>query len=96
MDHLGMMMLYAPQFNDAGGYLPGRNINTVFYELDEGLKRISGKVGPQNYIMLAELSARMRMHFEADPKDSTGDTDKGRQCILEMEDILRAANRRKR
>lgn len=89
-DHLSMMMLSSPQFEDRTGLLPGRSIDTVFAELDDGLKGIRKKLGEESYLRLAELSAQMRTHFEADPEDRTAGSIKGRDCIAEMKDILRA------
>jgi len=94
-DHLSMMMLSSPQFEDRTGLLPGRSIDTVFAELDDGLKGIRKKLGEESYLRLAELSAQMRTHFEADPEDRTSDSIKGRDCIAEMKDILRAKGRGK-
>ena len=96
IDHLGMMMLSSPRFEDRTGLLPDSSIETVFAELGGGLERVRTKVGEENYDKHTEISARMRAHFEADPEDKTADGIKGRECIHEMEDILRAANRRKR
>lgn len=45
--------------------------------------------------MLVALSDKMREHFEADPEDETEDGIKGRGCIIEMEDILKASTRGK-
>lgn len=90
------MMLSAPTFRDKTGYSPDRNIDTEFFALNEGLKTIRKKVGEENYQALVALSDRMRAHFEADPENKTGDTIKGRDCILAMEDILKASAWRKR
>lgn len=95
MDLLGSMMLNAPKFEDDTGYFPGQNIDTEFFALNEGLKAIRQKVGEENYQALVALSDRMRAHFEADPEDKTEDGIKGRDCIIEMEDILKASSRRK-
>lgn len=96
MDHLAMMMLTSPQFEDRTGYLTGRSIDTVFAELNGSLEIIRRKVGEENYAKLMDISARMRAHFEADPEDKTDDGIKGRECIHEMEDLLRSAARRRR
>ena len=96
LDHLAMMMLSSPQFEDRTGLLPGRSIDTVFAELNGGLELIRRKIGEENYVKLAELSGRMRAHFEADPEDKTEGCIRGRDCILDMQDILRAAGRAKR
>ncbi len=45
--------------------------------------------------MLVALSHKTRAHFEADPEDETQDGIKGRDCIIEMEDILKASTRGK-
>lgn len=95
-DHLAMMMLSSPQFKDRTGLLPDTTIDTVFAELNAGLERLRKKVGEDNYARLVELSARMRAHFEADPEDKTDDSIKGRDCILDMQEILRSVGRRKR
>ena len=95
MDLLGSMMLSSPTFKDKTGYFPDRNIDTEFLALNEGLKTIRKRVGEDNYQALVALSDRMRAHFEADPEDKTEDGIKGRDCILEMEDILKASARRK-
>jgi hypothetical protein len=42
------------------------------------------------------LAQRAKALFEADPDDKTGDTAKGLECLFEIEDILKAAGRRKR
>jgi len=95
MDFLGSMMLSSPTFKDKLGYFPERNIDTEFFALNEGLKTIRKKVGEENYQALVKLSDKMRAYFEADPEDKTEDSLKGRDCIIEMEDILKASARRK-
>ncbi|OJW67328.1 MAG: hypothetical protein BGO57_14025 [Sphingomonadales bacterium 63-6] len=88
MDKLGSMMLYSPTFEDDSGYFPGRNIDTIFFELNEGLKALRKKLGEERYAALVALSDRMRAHFEADPENKTDDTLKGRALIHEMEGLL--------
>jgi len=95
MDLLGWMMLNSPKFEDDTGYFEGQSIDTEFHALNEGLKVIRKNVGEENYRALIALSDRMRAHFEADPNNETDDTIKGRDCIIEMEDILKASARRK-
>lgn len=89
------MMLSSPIFEDKTGYFPEQDIDTEFFALNEGLKTIRKKVGEENYQALVALSAKMRAYFEADPEDKTEDGLKGRDCIIEMEDILKASARRK-
>ncbi len=88
MDKLASLMLSAPLCEDESGYFPGLNINTEFFALNEGLRLIRKRLGETKYEKLVSLSARMRAHFEADPKDETGETQKGRELIHEMEDLL--------
>lgn len=52
MDYLGMMMLDSPTFVDRTGYLPGRNLEITFSELNEGLRLIRGKLGEERYLSL--------------------------------------------
>jgi hypothetical protein len=40
------------------------------------------------------MSDRMRAHFEADPENKTDDTLKGRDIIVEMENLLKQGARR--
>lgn len=87
MDLLGTFMLSSPTFKDE--YFTERTIDTEFFRLNESLSLIRHKLGDQRYGKLIELSNRMRAHFEADPEDKTGDTVKGRELILEMEDLLK-------
>ncbi|MCB2061443.1 MAG: hypothetical protein R3E09_10825 [Novosphingobium sp.] len=96
MDLLGDMMLSAPRFIDDSGYFPEQNLDTEFFALNEGLKLIRKRVGEKDYSALIELTKRMRAHFEADPEDKTEDGIKGRNCIMDMEEILKAAAQRKR
>jgi hypothetical protein len=88
-DLLGSMMLRSPTFIDKTGYFPGRNIETAFYSLSEGLRLIRKKVGEERYLELVKMSERMRAHFEADPEDKTDDTLKGRAILREMEELLK-------
>ncbi len=96
MNLLGLMMLSSPTFVDKTGYFPYRSIDTVFFSLNEGLKVIRSRLGEENYVKLAALSDKMQALFRNDPNNDNGDTTKGCECILEMEDILRAAGRRRK
>jgi hypothetical protein len=85
------MVLAGPTFIDQSGYFPGRDMDKVFFGLNESLKRIRNKVGDERYQKLADMSRRMRAHFEADPEDKTDDAIKGRELIEDMRDLLKAA-----
>jgi hypothetical protein len=88
LDQLGFMMVKSPTFIDKMGYFPRRNIDTVFHQLNEGLRLIRGTLGEERHFKLTEMSDRMRAHFEADPEDKTDDALKGRAIIHEMEELL--------
>jgi hypothetical protein len=91
-DHLSFMMLRAPLFVDKTGYLPGQNLDTTFYALNEGLKTLRNKLGQERYSKLMDMSDRMRAYFEADPEKNTGGTLKGRELILDMEELIKQRN----
>ena len=93
-DYVGSMMLGSPTFVDRTGYFPGQNLQTTFYELNEGLRLIRGTLGEERYLKLMEMSDRMRAHFEADPENKTDDTLKGRAIIEQMEELLRQGGRK--
>jgi hypothetical protein len=95
-DTLGGMMLLSPKFEDITGYFPGRSIDTTFYELNEGLRLMRGKLGDELYLKLRDMSDQMRAHFEADPEDKTGESLKGREIIMDMEDLLKEHGRKRR
>lgn len=90
LDLLGLMMLRAPTFADTTGYFPERNIDTVFESLNEGLQKTRTTLGEDRYLKLSETTRQMRAYFEADPEDKSK-TLKGRELILEMEDLIKAA-----
>ena len=96
MDQIGSMMLGAPTFKDKTGYFPQMNIDTEFFALNEGLRAVRKKLGEERYATLRARSDRMRALFEADPEDTTCDTQAGREIIHEMEDILRSTAWRQR
>jgi hypothetical protein len=90
------MMIAAPTFIDKVGYFGDLNIDTNFYELNEGLQLLRPKLGEELYLKLREMSDRMRAHFEADPEDKTEDSRKGRDIILEMVELLKQRDRDRR
>jgi hypothetical protein len=95
-DLLGSMMLSSPKFIDKTGYFPDRNIDTEFFALKEGLNNVRKKLGEERYLAAIDMADRMRVHFEADPEDKTDDGLAGRQLIIDIEDLLKASNDRKR
>ncbi len=95
-DKLKTMMISSPRFENITGYFPGRNIDTTFYELNEGLQLIREKIDEEIYLKLREMSDKMRAYFEADPEDKTDDSIKGREVIYDMIEILKNFRRRPR
>ena len=77
IDLLGMMMLYSPTFIDQSGFFCGRNVETVFQALNEGLRLVDGGFHEVFYSELRAMSDRMRTHFEADPDNKTDDNPEG-------------------
>ena len=94
MDQVMSMMLGAPTFKDKTGYFPQMNIDTEFFALNEGLLTCRKKLGEERYATLKALSDKMRVLFEVDAEDKTGETQAGREIIHEMEDILKEKLRR--
>jgi hypothetical protein len=88
VDVLGAMILGAPKFLDRTGYLPFRNLDYAFRELNEGLDVNRHKLGEERYQTLRRMSDEMRALFEADPDDTNGNTTKGCKIINEMLDIV--------
>jgi hypothetical protein len=90
IDLFGSVVLSAPTFEDTTGYFPGKNIDTEFLAMYEGLKNVKSKIGEDNYQALLAMTGQMRAYFDADPEDKTGDTTKGMQLALDMIEILEA------
>jgi hypothetical protein len=88
MDHLAGMMLSKPNFLDASGYFPERNIDTEFHALNEGLRIISKRLGEDRYQQLKAMSDQMRALFEANPDEDSDEVRAGRALILEMRDLI--------
>jgi hypothetical protein len=78
----------APKFKDKTGYLPFRDRNWVFTQLNEGLAATRSKLGEERYETLLRMSNEMRALFEADPDEKTGDTMRGISIIHAMLDVL--------
>lgn len=93
MDQLASMMLSAPTFKDKTGYFPGRNIETEFLALNEGLQTLRKKLGEERYVAMRAMSDQMRVLFESDPDNTNGGAKAGRKIIRDMEDMLRSTRR---
>lgn len=88
LDKLTGMVILSPKFEDVVGYFPGRNIDNTFYELGEGLRLLRPELGEELYFKLRNMSAQMRVYFEADYDKTTDNTRKGRDILLDMVDLL--------
>lgn len=86
---LGFMMVKSPRFEE--DIFPGQNVETVFFELTEGLDVVRGDLGEERFHKLVSLAHQMRAYFEADPEDTNGEARKGRALIREMEAIVLSA-----
>jgi hypothetical protein len=88
MDKLASLMLSKPPFEDDSGYFPGKNIDTEFFALNEGLRLIQQRLGEERYQALRAMSDRMRMLFDASPDGESDELDAGRAIILDMRELL--------
>ena len=88
LDQLTSMTGSAPSFVDSLGFFP-QTIDTEFVALKEGLKAVRKKIGEERYVQCMEMAGRMRALFEADPEDTNGQSQAGRELIFDMEDVLR-------
>lgn len=86
VEQLAFMMLAPPTFKD--DFFVAQNVESVFYQLNEGLRLIRFELGEERYAAVTSLSNRMRRHFEADPTDTNGEAHKGRRLIEEMQVLL--------
>ena len=96
LDQLAYMRLASPKFEDQTGYLPGRNIDTAFLGLNEGLLVVRKELGEERYATLKALSDKMRALFESDTDDMTGDARAGRRLIRDTEDVLKSTAKERR
>lgn len=92
-DQLGSMILDAPRFIDETGVFPHRNIDSSFYQLNEGMRLVSAKFGEERYAALTDLTARAKALFADDPDDTNGKTDEGRKLLFEIEDLIQNTRR---
>ncbi|MGA2494248.1 MAG: hypothetical protein ABSF67_15100 [Roseiarcus sp.] len=93
-DFVISMLLSAPKFIDKTGYFPHRNLDYVFRQLNEGLSHNRQALGEDRFHELMRMSGEIRALFEADPENETGETWKGREIILKMEDIVKQVQRK--
>lgn len=94
-DQLGSMILDAPRFVDETGVFPHRNIDSSFYQLNEGMRLVSAKFGEERYAALTDLAERAKALFAADPDDINGKTDEGRKLLFEIEDLIQDTRRQR-
>lgn len=86
LDHVGMMVVRAPRF--ATSAFPDLTVDGVFHELNEGLKNVRGAMGDDTYMKVVALSERARELISADPREDTGDTQAGRELLMEIRELL--------
>ena len=97
LEKLAITQLYSPKFEDpTGGGQPWRNLEVMFYTLNEGLLNLRVPLGEELYRKLAGMSDEIRACFEADPEGTMGETRKGKDLLYEMEDLIRARRDRVR
>ena len=86
-DMLGFIAILAPKFEDP--MFPGRNVSSVFEQLNKALDLLRSKIGEEKFRALSQLSQEMRAHFDADPEDEDGAARVGRAIAHKMQSILR-------
>ena len=88
-DLLGWMALRNPKFVDPPGWSSSGNLETTFHPLKTAFEVVRRKLGEEKFHILMDMADRISALFEADPENSTGDSDKGRALLWQMEDLLR-------
>ncbi len=95
MDYVVPMMGNAPLFKDESGYLPGRSIDTEFFGLVEGFKKVRNRIGGDQYAAAIDIASRAKELFLQDPDETNGKTRQGIFLIHELIDIIEAARARR-
>ena len=88
-DKLAAILLSAPKCEDESQFFAGKNVHTEFAAVDESLNLLRADLGDDLFKALAVRAGRAKGLFLADPDDSSGQSDLGREIILEMEYLLR-------
>ncbi|NNM76805.1 hypothetical protein HJG53_07830 [Sphingomonas sp. ID1715] len=93
-DHVISLVLNAPKFEY--DFAPWLNIDTDFFALKSGLERLRSKLGDETCERLMKLADEAKTHFAADPEDSNGGADIGRELLVQMDDIIAQSRSRRR
>ena len=94
-DLLGSMIIKAPKFTDESGLLPKRNIDTYFGELVESFGIVRKKLGEERYTKVIALAAKAKALFAADPDETNGKAKAGFEVLMEIEDTIQDARKRR-
>lgn len=94
-DMLASMLGDAPTFIDKLGHFPRQNIETEFARLNESFGNVRKKLGEERYAALLDLSARAKTLFAEDQDETNGKYEQGLDLLIEIEDIVQAARRRR-
>jgi hypothetical protein len=89
LEVLSHILLSEPTLEDTSGYFPGMSVETEFFALNQGLARVRQAIGQDVYAQLLQMSNKVRAYYENDPDDSNGEAIKGREILLDMEEILK-------
>ena len=92
VDLLGSMVLDSPRFADTSGFFPGKNIETVYFALSEGLKAIQVDLGRERVAKLDEMAERTKKWFTAATDEDADEVWAGRNLLLEMIEIVEGAS----
>jgi hypothetical protein len=89
LDLMSYLLIFSPKFDDSI-FCRRRNIEVSFYIFNESLKILRPQLGEDLYDRLSGMSDQMKACFQADPERITGETRKGKNLVLEAEELIKA------
>lgn len=92
-DLIGSMVLGSPKFIDTSGFLAGKNLETEYFALTEGLKIVRPELGEERYAQLVEMAERTKAYFIAAADEDADEVWAGRNLLLDMDEIVDEALR---
>lgn len=91
LDLIGSMVLGSPRFSDTSGFFPGKNIETEYFALGEGLAAVRPDLGEERYTKLLGMAERTKACFVAATDEGSDEVWTGRNLLLEMVEIVSEA-----
>jgi hypothetical protein len=87
-DQAVCLSIDAPTYSRVKHILPHATLDSQFFTFTEGLRRFRPQLGETLFRKLFEMCDEARACFEADPDRTTGETDRGKQLILDVEAMI--------